>query len=112
MKIPNHPALNRYWPSERRAIWEHKYFLGLERGCNPSIEEAIESWERQHASRWRSNKMRRDAEAQLDEIESYRKWLEHDKGGEVSFDEAARDWVENHENQWRQHWEETALADA
>lgn len=98
-------SLSGYWPSERRALLEHKYFLGLERGYDPPLEEAIESWERRYARQWRTEKMRRDAEAQLREIEAYRQRLIGELGRLVDFAEAARCWIRECEAQWRDHWE-------
>jgi len=106
------PRLSCYWPSEQRAIIVHKYFLGIERGTDPSIEDAIESWEERHAHDWRCAKMRRDAEAQLAQIDAHRDRMSRDLNRPVSFSEAARDWVHNYESNWRTRWEQTELAGA
>ena len=104
--------LARFWPSERRAILVHKYFLGMERGCDPSIEEAVASWEARFANRWREAKLRHDAEVQLAEIESFRTELCTVRGREIDFAQAAKEWVENHEPAWRRSWEESTCAGA
>lgn len=112
MKTLERPKLSSYWPSEQRAIIVHKYFLGIERGCDPSIEEAIESWEERHAHQWRCEKMRRDAEAQLAQIDAHQERMSKSQNRPVSFSEAARDWVHNHESNWRSSWEQTEHAGA
>ena len=99
-----------YWPSECRAVLEHKYFLGIERGYDPPLAEVIESWEQSHARRWRTEKMRRDAKAQLLEIESYRQELSREDGRHVAFAEAARKWIVTREAEWREEWETYAVA--
>jgi hypothetical protein len=104
--------LARFWPSERRAILVHKYYLGVERGYDPSIREAIESWEAYYASTWRETKLRHDAEVQLAEIESFRLQRCDELRREVDFAQAAKEWVENHEPAWRRNWEESACAGA
>jgi len=110
MSLPDHPLLRDYWPSERKAIWVHKYYMGIERGYDPSMDEVVSSWERDYARDWRSRKMQRDAHVQLDEIEAHRNHMCREKGREVSFLEAARDWVYRHEAQWRRQWEEQPAA--
>lgn len=106
-----HPILSAYTPAERHAIEVHKYFLGIEGGYDPTIEEAIASWERHHAFTWRSRKMRRDAEAQLREIELHRQQLTHARGQTVEFTEAARDWINHWSAQWRAYRESHPSSD-
>lgn len=89
---------------------EHKYFLGIERGYDPPIEEVIASWEARFASDWRARKMRKDAEAQVREIEAYRQRLTTDRGAGVTFREAARLWVDRCECEWRRCWEANAAS--
>jgi hypothetical protein len=108
MKYQIEADLTRYWPSEVRAIQEHKYFLGMERGYDPPMEEVLESWERQYAKAWRTAKMRRDVEAQLREIEACRARLASDTGRTIGFAEAARTWVDISEREWRDRWESGA----
>ncbi len=100
-----------YMPSERRALLNHKYFLGIERGYDPPITEAIESWESRFARDWRTRKMRRDAEVQIREIERYRQRLSAERGVDVSFHEAARLWVDKCECAWRLRWETDPRSD-
>jgi hypothetical protein len=108
MAVSANSSLAGYLPSEVRALMEHKYFLGIERGYDPPIEEVIASWEARFASDWRSRKMRRDAEVQVREIEAYRSRLAGERGEAVTFREAARLWVERCECEWRRCWESTA----
>ena len=112
VNVVDDPRLASYWPSERRAIIVHKYFLGVERGYGPTLEEAIASWEERHAHTWRCEKMRRDAEAQLALIERHREQLAREANRPVSFAEAARDWVQCHERAWRTAWEQSAVSGA
>lgn len=101
-----------YRPSEYRAILVHKYYLGIERGYGPSMDEAIESWETHHAMNWRNTKMRRDVEAQIKEIEAHRAQLSIERGTELTWKQAAKDWVNTREPQWRDQWEATLHAGA
>jgi hypothetical protein len=102
---PYTSSLEGYLPSEVRALMEHKYFLGIERGYDPPIEEVIVSWETRFARDWRARKMRRDAEAQVREIDAYRERLIAERGTSVTFREAAHAWVDECECQWRESWE-------
>lgn len=105
MAVTVNSSLTGYLPSEVRALLEHKYFLGIERGYDPPIEEVIASWESRFATDWRAKKMRRDAEVQVREIESYRQLLATERGAAVTFREAARIWVDKCECEWRRCWE-------
>lgn len=96
---------NRYGLTERRAIEEHKYLLGTRLKRDPGLELAVETWERQYAVRWRRDMMRRDAEAQVHAIESFRVELCERRCREVSFDEAAHEWVTRWSAEWRRHRE-------
>jgi hypothetical protein len=105
MSQSNDDLHERYGLPECRAIEEHKYFLGTELHRDPGLKLAIESWEKQYAVGWRSEKMRRDAEEQVRAIESYRQELNMRWHREVSFKEAAREWVERWSEEWRRHRE-------
>jgi hypothetical protein len=72
----------------------------------------LDSWERHHAVRWRTLKMRHDAEVQIREIESHRCRLSRERGTDIDFCAAARDWVANCEAQWRDRWEQQPEAGA
>ena len=104
--------MREYRPSENRAILVHKYYLGIELGYDPSVEEATESWERNHALNWRNAKMRRDVEAQIREIDSHRDQLSKERGSEIAWEHAAKEWVSTREAQWREQWESTVSAGA
>jgi hypothetical protein len=104
--------VSQYRPSEFRAILVHKYYLGIERGYDPSFEEAVRSWESNHADDWRSQKMRRDVQAQISEIEAYRDRISRDRGVEVSWEGAAKEWVNTREEKWRDQWESSSYAGA
>ena len=104
-QILNDPLLRDYCPSERRAILVHRYFLGLEIERSPGLAEAIDSWEQRVAKGWRREKMRRDAEAQLFEIEKHKYFLSKQAGCDVGWDVAAHDWITQHAPAWRAWWE-------
>jgi hypothetical protein len=108
--VAHFTVLAGYTPAECRAIEVHKYFLGIERGHDPSLEEAISSWEARFARDWRCRKMREDAEAQLREIENFRQERMRDLGRLVEFTEAAREWVGQFGAEWREHREAEACA--
>ena len=105
-------TLAGYCPSEQRAIRVHKYYLGIDWGRDPSITEAIDSWENQYAPEWRARKMRCDATEQLRQIEVHQARLERESGSNVSLNDAARDWVANYEPAWRERWEQCDQAGA
>ncbi len=106
------PALSRYLPSERRAILVHRYFLGIERGADPGLVAAIESWESGVADEWRRKKMHADRVAQMTEIDRYRSELSAIQGREVDWNEAVWHWAQHRAEQWRQSWERTVAAGA
>ena len=105
MAVATDCLLDGYRPSEIRALMEHKYYLGIERGYDPPLEEVIASWECFYAGDWRNRKMRRDAEVQVREIEAYREKMIAERGGPVTFREAAKAWIEQCECGWREAWE-------
>ena len=108
----SHPMLKSYWPSERRAILVHRFFLCLERQRDVSVEESIESWESGPSRKWRCEKMRRDATQQLREIERHKYLLSQKVGRDIGWEAAAQDWVEHHAAAWRKWWEEQPEAGA
>jgi len=110
MAVSDEDALAGYLPSEVRALMEHKYFLGIERGYDPPLAEVIASWEARYASAWRCQKMRRDAEAQVREIEAFREKLATQRGCPITFRDAAKVWVEECESEWRRRWEASPAA--
>ncbi|NOX58471.1 MAG: hypothetical protein GXP29_06390 [Planctomycetes bacterium] len=112
MSTATFPQLNEYRPSEHRAILVHKYYLGIERGCDPTFEQAVESWEAHHATGWRGSKMRRDVEAQFKEIEKHRERMSSNNGESPSWEHAAREWIETQEASWRVQWESSTRAGA
>lgn len=103
--------LECYGPAECRAIATHKYYLGLERGYDPPITEAVASWEQRFAFDWRSKKIRDDMDAQARAIERHRQNLAIVRGGDVTFADAARDWVDHHGAGWRSQREADATFD-
>jgi hypothetical protein len=106
------PLLAGYWPSERRAILVHRFFLSMEQKREVPLEESIQSWEQGPAKQWRSDKMRRDGREQLREIERHKYHLSQSAGYDVGWERAAQDWVEKHAAAWRSWWEGTPEAGA
>ncbi|NOZ20391.1 MAG: hypothetical protein GXP25_04800 [Planctomycetes bacterium] len=99
------PLLDRFPPSERRAILVHKYFLGIELAVDPGLPAAIKSWEKSYAQAWRERKMEADIKAQFREIEKHKYWLSEKAGGDVGWEYAVRDWIGAHASGWRE-WRE------
>ena len=102
----HHPRLSRYWPSERRAILAHRFYLSIEGECTISIECAIQSWESGAGRDWRADKARRDGDEQMREIERHKYLLSQQAGHDVGWELAAKDWVARHAAEWRRWWEE------
>ena len=97
--------LSAYSASEQRAILVHRYFLGIERGREPSIEETIASWEDRFARQWRRKKFKLDLDAQLREIDRHKYLLSEKAGRDVGWEGAAKDWIQTHGSAWREWWE-------
>jgi hypothetical protein len=97
--------LSGYPLSEQRAILVHRYFLGIEWRREPSIADAIASWEARFAQEWRRKKAMLDVQAQLKEIERHKASLSGKISREVGWEEAARDWIHSHAGAWRLWWE-------
>lgn len=94
-----------YSVSEQRAVLVHKYFLGIDLRRETTLTDAVRSWETRFASGWRKEKVTRDLEAQLREIERHKYFLSQKAGREVGWEEAAADWIKHHAGAWRQWWE-------
>ena len=93
--------LAHYDPSERDAILDHKYFLGIEMGFDPGLICAIESWEAHYAAEWRRRRLVADWVAQCAEIERYRADLARKGHGEITLEDAARGWIASYAAAWR-----------
>ncbi|MEW6357945.1 MAG: DUF4032 domain-containing protein [Planctomycetota bacterium] len=103
--ILSDPLLERFPPSERRAILVHKYLLGVQLGADPGLSVTIESWEKNYARSWREAKIRADLEAQLHEIEKHKYFLSQRAGRDIGWEYAIRDWMRAHASGWRE-WRE------
>jgi len=99
-------TLGKFWPSERRAIIVHQFYLGLEQRRDVPIEEAIQSWEDGPCHEWRRKKMRRDIDAQEREIERHKYLMSEQAGRDVGWEVAAADWLTHYGAAWRKWWEE------
>jgi len=100
-----HPALRRYWLSERRAILWYRRQLHGALQIDLSIEETVEYWEHGPARRWRHAKIQRDGHRQLAEIEKHKYLVSERLGCDVGWNRAAREWVEKYAKIWRDWWE-------
>ena len=107
-----HPLLAKYLPSERRAILVHRFYLALEARRDVLLEEALRSWESGICMPWRREKMLRDSQAQLKEIEKHKYHLSQRLGHDVGWEFAAEDWVQSHAASWREWWEQLPEAGA
>jgi hypothetical protein len=100
-----HPRLARYSPSERRAILcHHAYLASLRPGLD--VEASAATWEAGACHLWRREKMRRDCQEQLQQIEVHRQQLGRALKREVNPEFAARDWILKHAAAWRVWWEQ------
>jgi len=106
------PRFDGYWPSERRAILVHRFYLGIESKRWVSIPEAIASWESGPGCIWRATKAKRDGEHQRAEIARHKWILSKHSGRDVGWDCAAEDWVVHHAAAWRRWWEQQPEAGA
>ena len=100
------PALSEYWPSERRAILVHRFFLGLELKRPIPLGEAVRSWEVGPADAWRTRKARHDCARQKAEISRHKWNMSARFGRDVGWEAAAEDWVLHHAAKWRRWWEQ------
>ncbi len=93
------PLLESFNSCERHAILVHKYFLGLEWGKDPGLEEAIEHWQQYYEVAWLNRVHRRAMERQIGEIR------EHQAEHNLDFEAAAQKWIGQYAAEWRQWWE-------
>lgn len=92
--------------SERRAILCHRLYLGFQLQREADLQTALLSWEGGACTAWRREKMRRDCQEQIRQIELHRTELSRLLGQEVSAEAAARDWIQKHAAAWRAWWEQ------
>jgi hypothetical protein len=104
--------LAKYPPSERRAIQVHRFYLSAEMKRQASVGETLCSWESGVGCKWRRDKMRRDHEQQIKEIERHKYFLSERCGYDIGWEAAATDWITNYAGSWREWWEEQAEAGA
>jgi hypothetical protein len=99
------PRLGRYSTAERRAVFDHRFFLSIDLKREASVEESLQSWESGVCVPWRREKMRRDRHAQVKEIERHKYFLSMQIGYDVGWEPAALDWVQKYAAAWREWWE-------
>jgi exonuclease VII small subunit len=98
--------LQRFWPSERRALLEHHAQLCRDLQRDVDLEEAVECWENGGAAAWRRAKMRLDGQRQLVEIERHKYFMSQREGRDIGWEAAAKDWIAKYAAPWREWWEE------
>ena len=98
--------LKSYWPSERRAMLVHRFYLSGSLKRQATVEETINSWEDGAGRDWRRRKMRRDTKIQVGEIERHKYLLSESHGEDIGWETAAADWVCKHAKNWRDWWEQ------
>ena len=106
IELLSSPLLSKYWPSERRAILAHRFFLSLDLKREATMDETVKSWESGACIPWRRDKMRRDGQRQLKEIERHKYLVSQQLGYDIGAEAAAKDWVDHHAAAWRAWWEE------
>ena len=95
-------------PAELLAIEEHKYYLSQRRGCEVSIEEAIEDFLRNYSNDWKREKTRRDNQEQLNEIDKYKYVRSMAEGRDIGRAAAAEEWCRKYAPIWREERESLA----
>ena len=84
----------------------HRFYLSLSLKREATVEETIKSWESGACVPWRRDKMRRDGQEQLKQIERHKYLVSQRLGRDIGWEEAARDWIDHHAGTWRGWWEE------
>ena len=97
----DHPILSGYPVVERKAIFVHKYYLGLEMHDDPGVERAVASWETCFAIGWRRQQHLEACQEQIAEIEIHRNELAQQTGTAIPWEMAARDWIARYAADWR-----------
>ncbi len=98
--LDNDPILDEFSACERHAILVHKYFLGIERGRDPGLAEAISHWKQYYEGAWLDRVHRRAMDKQIREIRAHQ--AEH----KLDFETAAREWIGEYAAEWRHWWED------
>ena len=88
-------------PAELQAIEGHKYFLSQQRGCEVSIDEAIEDFTTHFAADWAVEKLRRDNLDQRGEIERHKYLRSVAEGRDIGRTVAATEWCQQYAHIWR-----------
>ena len=91
-------------PEEWDAIKVHRYFLSREYSRYINISEAMRSWLKSYAIKWRGDRVKKAHLAQIEEIMKY-KWLESEKAGRDLGKEAILDWIDKYAGGWRREGE-------
>ena len=100
-----YPILEKYWPSEKKAILAHRFTLSVKLKRDATIEETLASWESGICTPWRQKKMRQDGKEQLRQIERHKYLVSQKAGYDIGWEAAAQDWIDHHAGPWRDWWE-------
>ncbi len=104
--LPEDEALlGGFRPSEQRAILEFCHLLGKDPRVAADLAEAIRAWESGLGRLWRRQKMSRDYQTQMSEIERHKYLVSERVGHDIGWDRAAHDWIDKHAAAWRDWWE-------
>ncbi len=98
--------LKSFSPEEWDAIKVHRYFLSQKHSRYVSLFEAVRSWIKNYALKWRGDRVKKAHLAQIEEIMKY-KWIESEKAGYDLGKAAVHDWIKKHAGAWRREWEKT-----
>jgi phosphotransferase system HPr (HPr) family protein len=93
------------FPSELKAIQDHKYYLSQRLGREASIDEAIQDFLDCYKEVWMREQQKRDNTDQVREIEKL-KWIESERAGkDIGEIEAVRIFSERYASIWRKERE-------
>jgi len=104
--VPEHHALEGFWPAEQRAILWFRVELRSHLQRSVTVEETLDRWQKGPGAEWRREKMRIDLQQQICEIELHKYLLSETAGFDVGWEHAATDWVRRYAATWREWWEE------
>lgn len=102
--------MEQFSNAEWQAIDVHKYYLSENAGYDVGLECAIRDWLANYAARWRYERLKKDLEEQMREIERY-KWIESEKAGRDLGQQAAMDWISRFADEWRRRRDPEEIAD-
>ncbi len=88
-------------PAELKAIEEHKYYMGLELGCEVSIEQALSDFIKKYREDWLRDKHEKDMQSQKMEIIKHKYFRSQEEGRDIGEDRAVDEWRKKYAKIWR-----------